>query len=99
MVSQQGDPIKNSILLKTNQENFGGAEGREAHCEAQAGIKIARRNINNLRYAAFTTLTAEREKELKSLWMKVQECQEAFNKRLPVCCFRSVRNPLVLVNS
>ena len=38
--------------------------------EAQAGIKIARRNINNLRYADDTTLMAEREKELKSLLMK-----------------------------
>ena len=38
--------------------------------EAQAGIKIAGRNINNLRYADDTTLMAEREKELKSLWWK-----------------------------
>ena len=41
--------------------------------EAQAGIKIAGRNINNLRYADDTTLTAESEEELKSLLMKVQE--------------------------
>ena len=41
--------------------------------EAQAGIKIARRNINNLRYADDTTLMAESEEELKSLWMKVKE--------------------------
>ena len=40
--------------------------------EAQAGIKIAERNINNLRYADDTTLTAEHEEELKSLLMKVQ---------------------------
>ena len=40
--------------------------------EAQAGIKIARRNINNLRYADDTILTAEREEELKSLLMKVK---------------------------
>ena len=39
--------------------------------EAQAGIKISRRNINNLRYADDTTLTAESEEELKSLLMKV----------------------------
>ena len=44
--------------------------------EAQAGIKISRRNINNLRYADDTTLTAESEKELKSLWMKVKEESE-----------------------
>ena len=41
--------------------------------EAQAGIKIAWRNINNLRYADDTTLMAEREEELKSLLMKVKE--------------------------
>ena len=41
--------------------------------EAQAGIKIARRNINNLRHADDTTLMAEREEELKSLLMKVKE--------------------------
>ena len=40
--------------------------------EAQAGIKIARRNINNLRYSDDTTLTAESEEELKSLLMKVK---------------------------
>ena len=44
--------------------------------EAQAGIKIARRNINNLRYADDTTLMAESEKELKSLLMKVKEESE-----------------------
>ena len=41
--------------------------------EAQAGITIARRNINNLRYADDTTLMAENEEELKSLLMKVKE--------------------------
>ena len=40
--------------------------------EAQAGIKIAGRNINNLRYADDTTLMAESEEELKSLWMKMR---------------------------
>ena len=44
--------------------------------EAQAGIKIARRNINNLRYAGDTTLMAESEEELKSLLMKVKEESE-----------------------
>ena len=44
--------------------------------EAQAGIKITRRNINNLRYADDTTLTAESEEELKSLLMKVKEDSE-----------------------
>ena len=44
--------------------------------EAQAGIKIARRNINNLRYAGDTALMAESEEELKSLLIKVQEESE-----------------------
>ena len=44
--------------------------------EAQVGIKIARRNINNLRYADDTTLIAESEEELKSLLMKVKEESE-----------------------
>ena len=44
--------------------------------EAQAGIKTARRNINNLRYAEDTTLMAESEEELKSLLMKVKEENE-----------------------
>ena len=41
--------------------------------ETQTGIKIARRTINNLRYADDTTLMAESEEELKSLWIKVKE--------------------------
>ena len=41
--------------------------------EAQAGFKIARRNINNLRYADDTTLMAESKEKLNSLWMKVKE--------------------------
>ena len=44
--------------------------------EAQGGIKIARRNINNLRYADDTTLMAKREEELKSLLMRVKEESE-----------------------
>ena len=44
--------------------------------EAQARIKIAGRNINNLRYTDDTTLIAESEEELKSLWMKVKEENE-----------------------
>ena len=44
--------------------------------EAQAGVKIVRRNINNLRYADVTTLMAEIEKELKSLLMKLKEESE-----------------------
>ena len=44
--------------------------------EAQAGIKISGRNINNLRYTEDTTLMAESKEELKSLWMKVKEESE-----------------------
>ena len=50
--------------------------------EAQAGIKIARRNINNLRYADDTTLKAESEEELKSLLMKVKEESEKVGLKL-----------------
>ena len=50
--------------------------------EAQAGIKIARRNINNLRYTDDTTLMAEREEELKSLLMKVKEESEKVGFKL-----------------
>ena len=52
--------------------------------EAQAGIKIARRNINNLRYADDTTLTAENEKELKSFLMKVKEESEKVGSKLNI---------------
>ena len=52
--------------------------------EAQAGIKIARRNINNLRYADGTTLLAESEEELKSLLMKVKEESEKVSLKLNI---------------
>ena len=52
--------------------------------EAQAGIKIAGRNINNLRYADNTSLMAESEKELKSLLMKVQEESEKVGLKLNI---------------
>ena len=52
--------------------------------EAQTGIKIARRNINNLRYADDTTLMAESEKELKSLLMKVKEESEKVALKLNI---------------
>ena len=52
--------------------------------EAQAGIKIPRRNINNLRYANDTTLLAEREEELKSLLMKVKEDSEKAGLKLNI---------------
>ena len=52
--------------------------------EAQAGIKIARRNINNPRYAEDITLMAEREEELKSLLMKVKEKSEKAGLKLNI---------------
>ena len=52
--------------------------------EAQAGIKIAGKNINNLRYADDTTLMAESEKELKSLLMKVKEESEKVGLKLNI---------------
>ena len=52
--------------------------------EAQAGIKIAERNINNLRYAGDTTLMAESEEELKSLLMKVKEESEKIGLKLNI---------------
>ena len=52
--------------------------------EAQAGIKIPRRNINNLRYANDTTLMAESEEDLKSLLMKVNEESEKVSLKLNI---------------
>ena len=52
--------------------------------EAQAGIKIARRNLNNLRYADDTTIMAESEEELKSLLMKVKEESERIGLKLNI---------------
>ena len=52
--------------------------------EAQAGIKIVRRNINNLKYANNTTLMAESEEELKSLWMRMKEESEKAGLKLNI---------------
>ena len=52
--------------------------------ESQAGIKIARRNVNNLRYADDTTFTAESEEELKSLFMRVKEESEKAGLKLNI---------------
>ena len=57
---------------------------RNPGLEAQAGIKIAGRNINNLRYADDTTLMAESEEELKSLLMKVKEESEKVGLKLNI---------------
>ena len=52
--------------------------------EIQAGIKTVGRNINNFRYADDTTLTAESEEELKSIWMKVKEQSEKAGLKLNI---------------
>ena len=57
--------------------------------EAQAGVKISGRNINNLRYADDTTLMAESEEELKSLLMKVKEEREKAGLKLNIWKLRS----------
>ena len=54
--------------------------------EAQAGVKISTRNINNFRYADDTTLMAESEEELKSLLMKVKEESEKVGLKLNTSC-------------
>ena len=61
--------------------------------EAQAGIKIVRRNINNLRYADDTTLAAESEKELKSLLMEVKEESEKVGLKL------NIQKPKIMASS
>ena len=61
--------------------------------KAQAGIKIARRNINNLRYADDTTLMAESEEELKSLLIKVKEESEKAGLKL------SIQNTKIMASS
>ena len=62
--------------------------------EARAGIKTARRNINNLRYADDTTLSAESEEEIKSLLMKVEEQSEKaglkINKKIKIMASNSI---------
>ena len=58
--------------------------------EAQAGIKIARRNINNLRYTGDTTLTAERKEKLKSLLMSVKEESEKVGLKLNMASWHPV---------
>ena len=63
--------------------------------ESQAGIKISRRNINNLRYADDTTLMAESEEELKSLLMKVKEESEKAGLKLNIQKAKIVASGLI----
>ena len=65
--------------------------------EAQAGIKIAGKNINNLRYADDTTLMAESKEELKSLLMKVKEDSEKVGLKLNIHLIRTDSNELFLM--
>ena len=62
--------------------------------EAQAGVKIAQRNINNLRYADDTTLMAESEEELKSLLMKVKEESEKLGLKLIIQKTKMASGPI-----
>ena len=73
--------ILSPCLLYLNAEHIMRNAGLE---EAQAGIKIAGRNINNLRYADETTLMAESEEELKSFLMKVKEESEKVGLKLNI---------------
>ena len=89
--SKQGKRVHQGCVLSPCLFNFYAEyilrnAGRE---EAQAGIKIARRNINNLRYADDTTFMAESEEELKSLLMKVKEESEKVGLKLK---FRKLRS-------
>ena len=68
-------------MLPPAQNTFRRAVKKE---ETQAGIKIARRNINNLRYAHDTSLMAENEEELKSLLMKLKEESEKVGLKLNI---------------
>ena len=62
--------------------------------EAQAGIKITQRSINNLRYADDTTLMAESEEDLKSLLMKVKEESEKVGLTDSLCCIAETNTTL-----
>ena len=58
--------------------------GNDRLDKTQAGIKIARRNINDLRYADYTTLTGESKEEPKSVWMKVKQGSEKIGLQLNI---------------
>ena len=80
---------KNPNFLTNPIKNFSSPNHPSGLEEAQAGIKIARRNISNLRYANDNMLMAESEKELKSLLMKVKEESEKVGLRLNIQKTRS----------
>ena len=64
--------------------------------EAQTGIKIAGRNINNLRYANDTTFVAEREEELKSLLMKVKQVSEKVGLKINIQKIKIISSSLII---
>ena len=76
-----GKGVRRRLELMLDAEYMVQNEGLD---EAQAGIKVARRNINNLRYADDTPLEAESEEELKSLLMKVKEESEKAGLKLSI---------------
>ena len=65
--------------------------------ELQAGIKIGRRNINNLRYVDDTTLIAESKEELKSLWMRVKEESERTGLKLSIKKKIQIPQPFMVI--
>ena len=83
---QLGKGVRQSCILSPCLFNFYAVYvmGNAGLEEAQAGIKIAGRNINNLRYADDTTLMAESEEELKNLLMKVKEESEKVGLKLNI---------------
>ena len=81
---QTGKGVRQGCILSPCLFNFYAELMRNAGLEAQAGIKTARRNINNLRCADDTTLMAESEEELKSLLMKVKEGSEKVGLKLNI---------------
>ena len=85
--------ILSPCLFNLNEEHSMRSAGLE---EAQAGIKIARRNINNLRYADGTTLMAESEEELKSLMMKVKEESEKVGLKLNIQKTKIMASSLII---
>ena len=82
--SQSGKEYVKAVYCHPAYFNYMQSTSCKMLAEAQAGIKIAGRNINNLRYADETTLMAESEEELKSLLMKVKEENEKAGLNLSI---------------
>ena len=82
--SKLGNKYIKAVYYHPAYLNYMQSTSQETLEEAQAGIKIARRNINNLRYADDTTLMEESEEELKSRLMKMKEENEKFGLKLNI---------------